>query len=123
MIYEMRTYRLTVGGAEEFEENFSKVIEKRNEVSPIMGFFHTEVGDLNRVRHIWQYESMDHRAEVRAKTVSMDWWPPPNGHLILEQESTLLTAPRSGPNRAWEPTAASMSSEPTPCSPERRARC
>ncbi len=93
MIYEMRTYRLTVGGVEEFEENFSKVIDKRNELSPIMGFFHTEVGDLNRVRHIWQYESMDHRAEVRAKTVSMDWWPPPNGHLILEQESAVMTAP------------------------------
>ena len=83
MLYEMRIYQLTVGGVAEFEENFAKVIEKRNELSPITGFFHTEVGDLNRVMHIWGYENSDHRAEVRAQTVSLDWWPPPNGHLIL----------------------------------------
>ena len=28
MIYEMRTYELKVGTVQEFEENFSKVIEK-----------------------------------------------------------------------------------------------
>ncbi|MCE2452294.1 MAG: NIPSNAP family protein [Nitrospinae bacterium] len=99
MIYEMRTYRLTVGGVAEFEENFAKVIDKRNEVSPIMGFFHTEVGDLNRIRHIWQYESMDHRAEVRAKTMSQDWWPPPNGHLILEQAPVPA---RAAPGGVWQ---------------------
>ena len=93
MLYEMRVYTLTVGGVAEFEENFSKVIDKRNEMSPIVGFFHTEIGNLNRVMHIWAYESLDHRAEVRAKTVALDWWPPPNGHLILEQESKILSTP------------------------------
>ncbi len=93
MLYEMRIYTLTPGGVAEFEENFAQVIEKRNELSPIVGFFHSEVGDLNRVMHIWRYENSDHRAEVRAKTVSLDWWPPPSGHLILDQESKILLTP------------------------------
>ena len=42
MIYEMRTYELKVGTVQEFEENFSKVIEERQKFSRMVGFFHSE---------------------------------------------------------------------------------
>ncbi len=102
MIYEMRIYTLTVGGVDEFEENFSKAIEQRQKLSKMVGFFHTEIGDLNRVMHIWEYENSEHRAKVRAETVKQPWWPPKNAHLILKQTSKILLAapfrpePRSG---------------------------
>ncbi|MBI2178329.1 MAG: NIPSNAP family protein, partial [Candidatus Tectomicrobia bacterium] len=52
MIYEMRIYTLTVGGVAEFEKNFGAVVENRMKLSKLVGFFHSEIGDLNRVMHI-----------------------------------------------------------------------
>ncbi len=97
MLYEMRTYQLTIHGVAEFEENFAKVIDKRSQMSPLVGFFHTEIGDLNRIMHIWQYESADERARIRAEVVKQPWWPPPNAHLLLEQQTKFLSTPSFRP--------------------------
>ena len=59
ILHDLRNAHLSVDRRRRWTSSrriFQKSIEKRNEVSPIMGFFHTEVGDLNRVRHIWRYE-------------------------------------------------------------------
>ncbi|MEE9273877.1 MAG: NIPSNAP family protein, partial [bacterium] len=93
MIYEMRTYTLNVGGVAEFEENFGKVIEKRHEMSPLIGFFHSEIGDLNRVMHIWSYKDAGERQKVRAALPDLPGWPPQNAHLIQDQVTKLMTAP------------------------------
>jgi len=55
MIIEMRTYTLQPGTVATFEERFAKALPARAKVSPLAAFWHTEVGPLNRVIHVWPY--------------------------------------------------------------------
>lgn len=92
MIYEIRIYNLTVGGVPEFEKNFGAVVEQRAKLSRLMGFFHSDIGDLNRVMHIWEYESLEHRAKVRAETMRQPWWPPKGNEAIIQKQISKIAA-------------------------------
>jgi len=102
MIYEIRTYTMTIGDSEEAVQDFGNIMEERKKISRLIGFFHTAVGDLNRVLHIWEYENSAHREEVRTKTLSQSWWPPLKAEKILYQTTRLmrpspfLPEPRTG---------------------------
>ena len=87
MIYEVRTYTLKPGTVAEFEENFGKALPNRAKVSPLGAFFHSDIGPLNQVIHIWPYESMEHREECR--NTKVEGWPPPNGGNLLNMESEI----------------------------------
>ena len=65
MIYELRTYTLKPGAVPEFEERFEKRLPFRQKHSDLGFFGHTEFGPLNQVVHIWPYEDLKHRQEVR----------------------------------------------------------
>lgn len=92
MLYQMRICTLTIGSVGEYEENFGNVVDKRTNMSRLVGCFHTEIGDLNRVMHIWKHESTDEGMGGHAKGASQSWWPPANAHLILNQMTKLLSA-------------------------------
>ena len=77
MIYEVRTYTLKPGTVAQFEENFGNALPARAKVSPLGAFWHTDIGPLNQVIHVWPYESLEHREECRGTKV--EGWPPPNG--------------------------------------------
>jgi hypothetical protein len=66
MIYEMRTYTLRPGGVSEFEERFAERKPYREKHSALGAFWHTEFGPLNQVIHVWPYEDLKHREQVRA---------------------------------------------------------
>ena len=66
MIYEMRTYTLQPGKVAQFEANFEKRLPFRQKHSPLGAFFHTDFGPLNQVVHIWPFENLQHRMDVRA---------------------------------------------------------
>lgn len=89
MIHEIRTYDLVAGGTPEFLEKTAALIDKRIEYSPLVGFFYTEVGPLNRVMHIWQYEDLNQRTEVRAQVVKDGIWPPDNSSVMVKQQSDI----------------------------------
>ncbi len=55
--------------------------------------FHTDFGELNRVMHIWEYESAGHREETRRVVAEFEWWPPPTGHLLKKQATKIVTTP------------------------------
>ncbi|MCH7907219.1 MAG: NIPSNAP family protein [Chloroflexi bacterium] len=82
MIHEFRTYDLKPGSIAAYIDRVSDVIEERKKLSPLVGYFFTEVGRLNRVLHIWQYDSVEHRNEMRAKAVAGGNWPPKTQDLI-----------------------------------------
>jgi len=42
-------------------------------VSPRGAFFHTEVGPLNEIIHIWPYDDLQHRTRVRSQSIPK--WP------------------------------------------------
>ena len=87
MIYEVRTYDMKPGSVAEFEENFGKALPARQEVSPLAAFWHTDIGPLNQVIHVWPYENEEHREECRG--TSVEGWPPPNGGNILNMDSQI----------------------------------
>ena len=89
MIHEIRTYDLVAGGTPEFLRKTAELIDKRIEYSPLVGFFYTEVGPLNRVMHIWEYEDLNQRTEARAQVVKDGIWPPDNASITVRQQSDI----------------------------------
>src|SRR5689334_15450019 len=98
MIIEMRTYTLKPGNIPTFEERFGGALAIREKYSKLGAFWHTEVGPLNQVIHVWPYASFDERTKVRAEAAKAQGWPPNTRELTLEQKSEIfLPAPFSPP--------------------------
>ena len=94
MIYEVRTYDLKPRSVPEFEKRTGEMLAGRLKYSPLGGFWYTDVGPLNQVVHIWPYEDLNQRAEVRANAVRDGAWPPDNSELIVNMQSEIfLPAP------------------------------
>jgi hypothetical protein len=98
MIIEMRTYTLKPGNIPTFEERFGAALAIRQKYSKLAAFWHTEVGPLNQVIHVWPYESLDERTRVRAEAAKAEGWPPNTRELTIAQQSEIfLPAPFSPP--------------------------
>ena len=67
MIYEMRTYEIGPGNLAEVEKRFGEAYEHRKKYSPLTAFWHTEVGPLNEIIHVWGYKDLAERARVRGE--------------------------------------------------------
>ena len=91
MIYEVRTYDLKPGTVAQFEENFGKALPAREKYSKLAAFWHTDIGPLNQVIHVWGYESLEEREHVRAEASKADGWPPPSDGVILNMNSEIWT--------------------------------
>ncbi|RLT36183.1 MAG: NIPSNAP family protein [Chloroflexi bacterium] len=94
MIVEMRTYNLRPGATAEYEQRVAAGLEHRTQFSPLAAWWHTDIGTLNQVIHLWPYESMAQRDEVRRAALKPGVWPPDGEDLVLTQESKIL-APAS----------------------------
>ena len=90
MIYEFRTYDLKPRSVEEFEKRFGEAYEKRKKHSALAAFWHTEVGPLNQVIHVWPYKDLTERNKVRADAMKDGSWPPKTGEFLLAQRSDIL---------------------------------
>ena len=92
MIYEVRTYNLKPGSVAEFEENFGKALPAREKYSKLGAFWHTDFGPLNQVIHVWPYESIEERNEIRAEAAKDPDWPPKNSpDVYVNMESEIFT--------------------------------
>ena len=105
MLYELRTYNLTPNSVPEVERRFAEKIEARMRLSPMVGFWHTDIGPLNQIVHLWAYESLQQRADVRAQAIADRIWPPDITEFAVSMESDILTPspvndPLDGP-RSW----------------------
>ena len=92
MIYELRTYTLKPGMVPTYEERFAEGLPFRAKYSKLAAFWHTDIGPLNQVIHLWPYESLQHRDEVRvaaAKDTSGKW-PAKGDDALLRMESEIL---------------------------------
>lgn len=90
MIYEIRTYDLRHRSVPEFGRRTAEKLPGRLAYSRLGGFWHTEVGPLNQVVHIWPYEDFNQRAEIRAKVVAEGVYPPDTGEFILNMRSEIF---------------------------------
>jgi len=90
MIYEMRTYTLKPGSVPQWEANFAAGLPSRTKYSELGGLWHTEIGPLNQVVHIWPYDDLNQRADVRAKSSQEPDWPPKSDGALLNMESQIF---------------------------------
>jgi hypothetical protein len=96
---EMREYELVVGGAGKYLDAYRThgyAIQRLHLGEPI-GWYTTEVGDLNQVVHLWRYLSFEDRAERRQRLFADPGWlayisivEP----LVISQRSRIMMEPR-----------------------------
>ncbi|MGE0340874.1 MAG: NIPSNAP family protein [Xanthobacteraceae bacterium] len=76
MLIEMRTYTLKPGTAAEYiklyEEKGLRV--HRETLGNLIGYFTTEIGDINQIVHLWGYSSFEDRAARRGKLAVNEEW-------------------------------------------------
>ena len=75
MIHELRTYTIHPVKFKDFVAHTAKVgIKLRTKHSKLAGYWTTEIGELNQVVHLWEYENFDHRTRVRAALAKDKNW-------------------------------------------------
>ena len=121
MIYEIRTYTLKPGSLAEVEKRFGEAYEYRKKYSPLAAFWHTEIGPLNEIIHIWGYKDLAERARIRAEAAKDANWPPKIREFIVEMDvGDRGRRSRSSPTSRRARWARSSRSATTR---SRRARC
>ena len=99
-IYEARIYTMHTGKVPEWEKGFATAYAAREKYSKLYGMWHTDIGPLNQVIHIWQYDSLQQRADIRAAAAKdpSGLWPPKGADLIVSQEVDIID-----PVKGFEP--------------------
>jgi len=92
MIYEVRTYDLKPHSLPEVEKRFGEAYEKRKKLSEMYAFWHTEVGPLNQIIHVWPYKDLEERARIRAQAIAEKVWPPATGEFLVNQRTDIFVA-------------------------------
>ncbi|WP_252315910.1 NIPSNAP family protein [Sinobaca sp. H24] len=102
MFYEMRTYTVKVGKVNEYLDHFEEVgFPIISKYAKLVGWWYTDIGELNQVIHIWEYESLDVRKEKRKQLYEdKDWtekFVPKAFDMLEKQESKMLYAASFSP--------------------------
>ncbi len=104
MIYEMRIYDLQLGAVPKYMEAVREVsVKVRADFGvKLAGWYYTDVGPLNRVYHIWAYDSYAHYEEVKDKVREDPRWVndflPRVAGLVLKQETQIVKSPDFAPH-------------------------
>lgn len=76
MIYELRTYRLKVGAVPAYiklVQDEGLAIQKHH-LGQLVGYFSTDIGELNQIVHLWAFDSLDDRERRRAALLLDPGW-------------------------------------------------
>jgi len=73
-VYELRTYNIWPQHLKPFLNLTSEQIHLRTAQSKLVGYWTAELGGLNQVVHIWEYDSLEHRAQVRTNLAGDKEW-------------------------------------------------
>jgi hypothetical protein len=90
MILELRTYTIHPGTLPKVLERFGERLPERVKMSPLGGFWSTEIGKLNQIMHLWPYENAGERERIRAEAVKSGKWPPGTHEFLMDMESKII---------------------------------
>jgi len=92
MIYEVRTYDIKPQSLPEVEARFGEAYETRKKFSQLAAYWHTEIGPLNQVVHVWPYKDLEERRKIRdtAMKDGAGKWPPKTSELMVRQRSDIF---------------------------------
>ena len=76
MIHELRTYTLHPGTLPKYTEASATIGRpiRGNDYGVNHGYWTSEFGTLNQIWHLWSYESLDAREELRQKLAKNERW-------------------------------------------------
>jgi len=90
MIYEFRTYDLKPRTLGQYDATLKKSLSAgRLEHSRLFGYWYSEFGLLNQALHVWPYDDLQQRTEVREKVNGIDCWPPATADLLVAQNTEI----------------------------------
>lgn len=104
MIIEKRTYQLKPGAMPEFLKLYEAegLPHQSAILGRLLGYFVSEVGELNRVVQLWGFETYEDRMQRRAALSAKSEWRAflgKAGGMVIHQENELLTAATFSPIR------------------------
>lgn len=99
MFYEIRTYRIKTGAVPVYlklVEEEGIALQKRY-LGQLVGYFHSEIGPLNQIVHIWAYASLDDRESRRAALAEDSAWRAfvPKIQALMEEMESKIMRPAS----------------------------
>ena len=102
MIVEMRTYTLHPGKVGQYLALYeAEGLETQTRIlGKLLGYYSTEVGDVNQVVHLWAYDSFEERLKRRAALFADPTWLayiPKVVGMLVTQESKILNPARFSP--------------------------
>jgi len=92
MIVEMQFIEAKSRAVAAVEDRFAAALAGRTRLSPLGGFWRSEVGLLNQCIAVWPYASIDERDRVRREEKKLEGWPPDLAELVLRQHARLYRA-------------------------------
>jgi hypothetical protein len=104
MIVEERTYTVKPGTVHQYYQDYNPrglEIQKRI-LGNLIGYFHTEIGELNQIVHLWGYESLAEREKRRtALAADPDWlsYLQQSPDIIVKMETRILAPAPFSPIR------------------------
>src|SRR2546429_9997047 len=90
MIYEIRTYQIAPRSLAEVEKRFGEAYEYRKKYSELFAFWHTEIGPLNEIVHVWPYKDLAERERIRGEAAKDPKWNPGIQEFIREMRSEII---------------------------------
>ena len=104
MILELRTYDFAPGDALRYLDIFANEgLPLITRHLPLAGYWLSEIGALNRIRHLWVYRDLDERTARRAAFMADTDWTEgflPRGMALIRRQATQLVAPDAVSDRA-----------------------
>jgi hypothetical protein len=104
VIVEERTYTLKPGTVHQYYADYEAgglAIQTRI-LGNLIGYFHTEIGQLNKVVHLWGYDSLAEREKRRAALFADQAWLDylkQSPDIVVEMESRILVPAPFSPIR------------------------
>ena len=99
MVFEMRIYTVKIGKLGEYIDHFAKVgMPIISKYAQLIGYWHTESGELNQIIHIWSYNDLNERALKREELYKDEDWLKnfiPKALPMLEKQESKMITPSS----------------------------
>jgi hypothetical protein len=77
--YEFRTYSIAPNGLDETAQAWSKIVDRRNEMSKLLMVMGSIEEGPQKMVHIWPYKTIEDRMKARGQASKEGIWPPPGG--------------------------------------------
>ncbi|HBW3481010.1 NIPSNAP family protein [Klebsiella pneumoniae] len=92
-VFEMRTYYLHAGGLAPTLKAWEKALNPAHEYTSHLVINMYALDGPPRIVHLWSFDSLEQRAELRARHYALNLWPPQGGPEQIAHASNTILLP------------------------------